>query len=121
MPFKHESPPVQAFPHVPQLLMSVRVLVQLPAQLMYGAGPHTHELPEHVIPVAQVVCVCHVPVLLHSCIVFPLHCTEPGAHPTHPPLKHTGVGAAQAVQLAPQWAGSEFVSYAHEVEPPHAL
>jgi hypothetical protein len=30
-------------------------------------------------------------------------------------------GAGQLVQLAPQWVGSLFVSYAHAVAPPQVL
>ena len=44
----------QTLPQDPQLLTSMAVFVQVPAQTWYGAGPQTHDPPEHVVPVAHV-------------------------------------------------------------------
>jgi hypothetical protein len=63
----------------------------------------------------------HAPVLSHVSGVFPLQPAVPGMQARQLPFKHTGLEAAHGAQLAPQWVASVFVSYAHAVDPPHAL
>jgi hypothetical protein len=51
-PAKHFWPPGQTCPQPPQLLPSVWVFVQVPAQRVSPAG-HTHEPPLQVVPLLQ--------------------------------------------------------------------
>jgi hypothetical protein len=64
----------QTLPQAPQLLKSVEVFVQVPAQSWYGAGPHTHDPLEHVVPIA------HVPQLT---VCPQLFVAEPHDRPLH--------------------------------------
>jgi hypothetical protein len=67
-----------------------QVCTSSPAQSVEPGEQATHEperhtgiAPEHVVPGTQ------VPVLLHFCVVVPLHPAWPGAHiPVQAPLTH---------------------------------
>jgi hypothetical protein len=52
-PFEQALPP-QETPQPPQLREFVSVFTHVPLHSSYGAGPHTHDPPEHVVPVPQV-------------------------------------------------------------------
>jgi hypothetical protein len=51
VPTKHTPPDAQALPQPPQLSTFVSMSTQALPHMVNGAGPHTHALFEHVIPV----------------------------------------------------------------------
>jgi hypothetical protein len=55
----------------------------------------TGDVPPHAVGAP------HEPLELQISTALPLHCVVPGSHATHPPFRHTAIGAAQVPQVAP--------------------